>query len=110
MNDLDELAQSTAESIGRHIDKDGYQPAWAKVCILAAIDVATKPLQAVVDRLPRDTHGEPITPGARVTYRGEPQTICFVGSETVALQGETVEWWVDAIDCELAKETTHGQS
>ena len=26
MNDLDELAQSTAESIGRHIDKDGYQP------------------------------------------------------------------------------------
>ena len=59
-------------------------------------------LRAAMDRLPRDTHGEPIPPGARVTYKGEPQTVCFVGSETVALQGETVEWWVDAADCELA--------
>jgi len=73
---------------------------------LAQRDATIAKLKAVVDRLPRDTHGEPITLGARVTYKGEPQTICFVGSEAVALQGETVEWWVDAADCELAKETT----
>ena len=51
MTKVDELAQSTAESIGRHIGKDGYQPAWAEVCIRAAIDVVAKSLLAEIKRL-----------------------------------------------------------